>query len=136
MREGLSVGVRRLSSQRGSPGTAHPGSELEIFRNFLGLSLILPYLKMGLFWIQKEILHPIVKVKVLFISRELYKEGRGCTQAEKKGDTCALIMYFPKSAEPGAKRLALKQFPKRRCPADLTDGTQDGGAGTQCSLGT
>lgn len=37
--EGLSVGVRRLSSQRGSPGTAHPGGELEIFRNFLGLSL-------------------------------------------------------------------------------------------------
>lgn len=68
---------------------------------------------MGPFWIQKEILHPIVKVKVLFISRELYKEGRGCTQAEKKGDTYALIMYFPKPAEPGAKLLALKQFPKR-----------------------
>lgn len=92
---------------------ALPIWELEIFRDYLGLSLILPYLKMGPFWIQKEILHPIVKVKVLFISRELYKEGRGCTQAEKKGDTYALIMYFPKPAEPGAKLLALKQSPKR-----------------------
>lgn len=40
-----------------------------MIRDYLGLSLILSYLEMELSWIQKEILHPIVKV--LLISREL-----------------------------------------------------------------
>lgn len=73
------------------------------FSGYLGLSLILAFLEMGLSQIQREILYAIMKV--LFISREFYKRGLHPIR-EGEGDvTHALIRYLPEPSEFGAKHL-------------------------------
>lgn len=69
--------------------------------DYVGHSLILAFLEMGFSQIQREILHAIMKV--LFISRELYKRGLYPSREEEGDVTYALIRYLP--SEPGAKHL-------------------------------